>query len=283
MKLSDIVAYLKAAPDNFNSRNSEPFFEILATLKADAVKGKDQNKAKRIWCLEQVLTIQDQYITAFFQMKAEKYYEGWCTLEKVEINLNALLKHFVDENSEFYIKFIEHHTIQYQSLFPYKIFMSPEIIQIEKKCSTCGEVISLRESCGHRVGEIYDGEMCHRIVTKADFLSIAAVRNPVQKYSVMFFVDSPNGEKKDHYDYSVVSYLIRRLSSPFHAWDIEWSNRRQPHSRFVHVGRNDPCPCDSGKKYKKCCLPESGVLRPHCDFIFHVPPSSHFLNIEYAD
>ncbi len=20
------------------------------------------------------------------------------------------------------------------------------------------------------------------------------------------------------------------------------------------VGRNDPCPCNSGKKYKKCCL-----------------------------
>jgi hypothetical protein len=23
------------------------------------------------------------------------------------------------------------------------------------------------------------------------------------------------------------------------------------------VGRNDPCPCRSGKKYKKCCLPSS--------------------------
>lgn len=22
------------------------------------------------------------------------------------------------------------------------------------------------------------------------------------------------------------------------------------------VGRNDPCPCESGKKYKKCCLPK---------------------------
>ena len=22
----------------------------------------------------------------------------------------------------------------------------------------------------------------------------------------------------------------------------------------VKVGRNDPCPCGSGKKYKKCCL-----------------------------
>jgi hypothetical protein len=21
------------------------------------------------------------------------------------------------------------------------------------------------------------------------------------------------------------------------------------------IGRNDPCPCDSGKKFKKCCLP----------------------------
>src|SRR5699024_7549775 len=23
---------------------------------------------------------------------------------------------------------------------------------------------------------------------------------------------------------------------------------------IVSVGRNDPCPCGSGKKYKKCCL-----------------------------
>ncbi len=24
-----------------------------------------------------------------------------------------------------------------------------------------------------------------------------------------------------------------------------------------HIGRNDPCPCGSGKKFKKCCLGES--------------------------
>src|SRR5467141_1871973 len=24
---------------------------------------------------------------------------------------------------------------------------------------------------------------------------------------------------------------------------------------FKGVGRNDPCPCGSGKKFKKCCLP----------------------------
>jgi uncharacterized protein YecA (UPF0149 family) len=25
-------------------------------------------------------------------------------------------------------------------------------------------------------------------------------------------------------------------------------------SPTTNVGRNDPCPCGSGKKYKKCCL-----------------------------
>ena len=28
-----------------------------------------------------------------------------------------------------------------------------------------------------------------------------------------------------------------------------------PHNRQVGtVGRNEPCPCGSGKKYKKCCM-----------------------------
>ncbi|MEK6235259.1 MAG: SEC-C metal-binding domain-containing protein, partial [Planctomycetales bacterium] len=24
---------------------------------------------------------------------------------------------------------------------------------------------------------------------------------------------------------------------------------------YANIGRNDPCPCKSNKKYKKCCLP----------------------------
>jgi tetratricopeptide (TPR) repeat protein len=32
------------------------------------------------------------------------------------------------------------------------------------------------------------------------------------------------------------------------------SNNEQPVSTSKKIGRNDPCPCGSGKKYKKCCL-----------------------------
>jgi uncharacterized protein YecA (UPF0149 family) len=34
-------------------------------------------------------------------------------------------------------------------------------------------------------------------------------------------------------------------------------DRAQPHMRTSpKIGRNEPCPCGSGKKYKKCCLGE---------------------------
>jgi hypothetical protein len=32
------------------------------------------------------------------------------------------------------------------------------------------------------------------------------------------------------------------------------AEERQRRNPLRHVGRNDPCPCGSGKKYKKCCL-----------------------------
>ena len=33
-------------------------------------------------------------------------------------------------------------------------------------------------------------------------------------------------------------------------------------TRTGKVGRNDPCPCGSGKKYKRCCESKAHVLSP---------------------
>ena len=36
--------------------------------------------------------------------------------------------------------------------------------------------------------------------------------------------------------------------------DMDGSSVRSPEKTTnVKVGRNDPCPCGSGKKYKRCC------------------------------
>lgn len=75
--------------------------------------------------------------------------------------------------------------------------------------------------------------------------------------------DSPLGAR-DLVDY-VDSY--ERLGGPLpedladHVGDVraEWSRRYNARSsaggaRSARIGRNEPCPCASGKKYKKCCL-----------------------------
>ena len=37
-------------------------------------------------------------------------------------------------------------------------------------------------------------------------------------------------------------------------WAVYTKNKNEPNPTAVKTGRNDPCPCGSGKKYKKCCL-----------------------------
>lgn len=150
------------------------------------------------------------------------------------------------------------------------------------ECSICRRRIRPRRPCGHSVGEIYGGEQCHRVITSIDaVLGIAFVTNPVQKYSVVFMHDPVTGKSRDHYRYDSVKYAANALREPFDDWDVERTTRRQPHLRFSGVGRNDPCPCESGKKYKRCCLPETGVLRPHLQFSFFAPPPPGTLTEQY--
>ena len=49
---------------------------------------------------------------------------------------------------------------------------------------------------------------------------------------------------------------LRRWRKMWEEWDEldeAAMQAMEPHRRGVKVGRNDPCPCGSGKKFKKCC------------------------------
>jgi hypothetical protein len=48
--------------------------------------------------------------------------------------------------------------------------------------------------------------------------------------------------------------LTVRLTAPYEAGQLFAVNAPRPASAAPKVGRNQPCPCGSGKKYKKCCL-----------------------------
>ena len=271
--LAQIRDYLALVAQRPAIPSPEQVSESLTWLKAEALSRSDQKRAKAIWCWEQALVAQNHFLEAFTLMKGRKFYEAWCALEGAEVALGFLERHETGSWSEFRLDFIQRYTAKWQSLFPYKLFLSPELLQHETSCSICGEVsLSPRKFCGHRSGEIYDGKMCCRIVQRLDVLGTAVVQKPIQKYSVIFLNDNRTGKERDHYNYAVVRYAVDALRHPFDEWNVERTTRVWPHSRFRHLGRNDQCPCESGRKYKKCCLQQPGVVRPHLEFTLAVPP-----------
>lgn len=183
-----------------------------------------------------------------------------------------LAPHFRDRFTEFSLDFIERRIEGIQSLFPYKIFASPEILALEKKCGICGTSISVRNTCGHRVGQIYGGKMCSRVVTKMELLGLSMVTDPVQKYSVAF----PRSREtiNQDYDYELVARFLRLMKTPLAVGEIVWTKREVPHSAYYGTGRKRACPCGARKTYKACCAKRAGVLFPHCEFVLPVAVST---------
>ena len=58
--------------------------------------------------------------------------------------------------------------------------------------------------------------------------------------------------------------ITDQTGAPLPDWWLELPifERANRLADFLKTGRNEPCPCDSGKKYKKCCLPLSGTYKP---------------------
>lgn len=249
----------------------EDFDSELQKIKEKYINADKQAEAKQIWIYQTIIEIHKLYLNAFNLLKNKKYYEGWCQLERIEITISSLKRHFQYDKKEYRLWDIEKQVKNLQVIFPYRLFASSEILKKKKKCSVCDKEISIRNTCGHIVGEIYNGEMCHRIVTEADILGISLVQNPGNKYSVMFLKDEKTGEQTDQYNYDTVDYLFDHITEPYEYWDLEVSQRTTTKEDYGNVGRNDPCLCGSGKKFKKCCGLNIGKKYPHYEFIVRNP------------
>lgn len=281
MKLDEVESLLHK--DNLIQSISEyDKIKLFLSLEKETAKGKNQEDlCNKIWCIEQVLEIVTTYLKTFNTLKEGKFYDAWVLLENIELQVKFLKPHFENKFSQYGIDLISRQVEQFQSLYPYEVFFSPEILALRKRCNICNKEVLIRNPCGHKVGKLYQGEMCIRIVEEAKLLSIAAVKNPVQKYSVAFSIDPETGQSVDQYNYSRVKWVIERLQSPFDSWRTDWTKIRHPHDYFKDVNSADKCPCGSGKSYFMCCLKKSGVLRPHCNIFFENPDLNKSLAIDY--
>lgn len=271
MKNEEIIEKLNDIPNQLFS--IEDLKIQLQNIKEELVKQNNQDEAKQIWIYQTIIEVHILYRKAFNLLKNKMYYEGWCELERAEIELSFLKKHFQYDRKQFYLFKIEKAIRNLQVIFPYKIFSSSEILIKKEKCSVCNHEISIRKPCIHIVNEIYNGEMCYRTITEFELLGISLVQNPENKYAVAFMTDPKTNQQVDYYNYEAVDFLFNRIENPYEQWNLVVNQKIINKESYGNVGRNDNCPCGSGKKFKKCCSKNIGKKYPHFEFIVAAPES----------
>lgn len=238
--------------------------EKASTLKQSAQTVRNCEEANIAWFLESVCSSRLDMISVWENINSGNFYDAWVTLEHIEICSRWLIKNPFLDLDFFGVIRLAKSAENWQSLYPYRVFISPEFIVKSEECSICGQSMGPWSDCSHKVGNVYCGEFCSRIVKDVDIGHVSLVSDPVQKYSAII----PKTEDgSDPMDYRLVEWVAMRCDGPFSDWMPKRGKRIHPHSAFDQ-GPSDLCPCRSEKRYDVCCLDKVGVEAPHIDIVF---------------
>jgi hypothetical protein len=252
--------------------------EIGTALRDRFQEKGNCNLANRAWFLRAVAESRSLMIQAINEIQGGRHKDGWCTLEHAELSCRALRRNAFLDPDGYGVTTLLTQVERWQSLFPYKVFGSPEFVIEAARCSICQTVSSPWSGCEHVPNIVYCGEMCHRTIEGMSLKSVSIVLEPVQKFSVLIAYGE---DGSDPMDYSMVNWVAERIASPFDQWNVEWTTEIHPHHLFS-AAPGDPCPCGSGKYYRCCCLYTLGVRRPHAQFSFPTAPSQELSDFDYV-
>jgi hypothetical protein len=119
-------------------------------------------------------------------------------------------------------------------------------------CPECGGELT-REAHAYAIAALENGQTtafassndgghfcstCPVVVLDLDVFNQITEESPsISRYQVMGIIDVENTSDKD---IAIAEFLTDKAT-------VKHGDK---------IGRNDPCPCKSGKKYKKCCMPQ---------------------------
>ena len=101
------------------------------------------------------------------------------------------------------------------------------------------------------------------LTLKGDINAVKKIRNAIAHTSRKAREDFENlvRGKVGHLPNDMLEELIREIDDPYDEFSIETIKVIKP--EFKSIGRNELCPCGSGKKYKKCHLGTAEELMDH--------------------
>lgn len=191
----------------------------------------------------------------------KKFSASW---NKLQDALDALK--LVRRFSRIDLSAFEDQLIELEKTYPYNVFFSIGALVDKFDCSICGQDIDSFQ-CSHRKGHLYRGRMAVGIARNIVNLDhVAMVDQPEDRRCVVSYEDTGEQFKLVR----LLSVLLTQRKYVVSDFGIlKFSKRLKPNPEYKKLGRNEPCYCGSGFKFKRCCIGNSLVEGDHVDITPH--------------
>ncbi len=209
-------------------------------------------------------------LAAYFQSLNEaQYAKSWNLLQNC-LDLVIVIGKFVDSGNRYDVPDIVELLVNYERLYPYKVFASTEMTVTRSHCSICGlSMLSLL--CPHIKGNLYWGEIALEVIDDVKLKAVALVSHPLDKRCVMTLSDDDRPEEEK---FALLHFVTQSNLNPLVRFSVESQSSLRLNSDIKAVGRNKACTCGSGMKFKKCCL--SKLYYEHVHNIIHLDKPVEF-------
>lgn len=209
--------------------------------------------------LDEYLTFFSRYGQVWKLVTHKKFGESWRKLQDALDSLRIVCKFSRIDISKF-----ENQLLALEKAYPYRVFFSIGMVVDWFECSICSKDIDSYE-CPHRLGNLYRGKMAHGIARNAIKLDhVSIVERPQDRRCVLSYDDNSEDFKLVHFIAQLL-YTGKMRVSNFEG--LKYSKRLIPNPEHKRVGRNDPCYCASGRKFKRCCMSKSYLEGDHVDIV----------------
>jgi len=254
------LARIDTTPSTPSKVLFDSWFERIAAVRTRHSKRPDAF-FNDLFVLERCIDFLSAYGHVWCLIAQGQFAASWDALQGALDLLRLIRRHSCLD-----IAGVETQLIELEKAYPYAVFFSLGATVEFFECSICGcDIDSL--ACPHRRGSLYRGVMAYAIAKQmTDIDHVAMVSQPRDKRCVERLED-------DDPRFAVVRKLAELLSEgvlrPSQFGQLLFSTRRMRNPEFRILGRNEPCFCGSGKKFKRCCIQKGHIERSHVDIVMH--------------
>ena len=222
---------------------------LFDDIKALAIQKNDERLANAQYVFREYFLLFCELMKYWERLKSKDYQSSWNKLQDC-FDIIKYVGKFTDEDNRYELTKLYDLLLEYEALYPYKVFCSSEYIIEEASCSICGKSV-LGLDCPHIKGELYWGEPAvHNITKIKEFQAVALVSHPEDKRCIIQAADENISEEEK---FRKLDNFVE-LNLPFlQMVSVSCKIEKRTNEEYKGVERNAPCPCGSGKKFKKCC------------------------------